>query len=73
MINRWGFGSNENHELGLGSDIKKIDQPTLLKLPGKVIDYGCGWAHSLAIIDGQRIYEWGSIYADLDDYVYILY
>ena len=57
VLYSWGFG--EYGELGLGSKIIQAENPTEIKLNGKVVDISSGDYHSCAIDDKGNMYSWG--------------
>lgn len=64
------WGRNDRGQLGLGftgsQDIRSRFKPTLLKITNdngqkqEVIDVAVGLEHTLAVVNGGRVYAWGS-------------
>lgn len=57
----FGWGLNEEGQVGIGKDTKLVSKPTLIDIYD-VIDVSCGEAHSLAlcISSGEsKVYSWG--------------
>lgn len=55
----WVWGNNDSGQLGL-NHFRRVDQPTQLMLPQKMIAIAAGARHALAIDDQGQIWSWGA-------------
>ena len=56
------WGDNEFGQLGDGTTKMRMFPKLIKKIPGKVIDIAAGDYHSLALLEGGKIYSWGRNY-----------
>ena len=56
----YAWGGNSSKQIGVGSSDSIIESPTLVSIPGNVIDIECGHYHSMALTDDGKLWMWGN-------------
>lgn len=55
------FGANDDAALGRDTQEDMDFEPGEVELPGKAIQIAVGDCHSVALLEGGRVFAWGSI------------
>ena len=58
----YAWGSNENGQLGIGSENNYVDTPTKVDLPGTIKELITNGNYAYAMLEDGSLYAWGSNY-----------